>query len=335
MAILVTGGTGYIGSHVVVDLLNQGQEVVVVDNLYNSKAEVLDRIEKITGRCPVFYQTDILDRSGMTDVFSENNIQLVIHLAGYKAVGESVSHPLKYYHNNIEGTVSLLEIMKKFNVKNLIFSSSATVYGSENPVPFKETMPVGSASNPYGFTKLVIEQMLKDLVVADPSWSITSLRYFNPIGAHESGLIGEDPQGIPNNLMPFITQVAIGEHPELLVFGDDYETPDGTGIRDYIHVVDLAQGHVKAIKSNLVNKGLVFYNLGTGQGYSVLDIIKTFEKATNVKVPYRIVDRREGDIAEAYADPSKALKDLDWQAERDLLTMCRDAWNWQCQQSNK
>ncbi|MGX7144002.1 UDP-glucose 4-epimerase GalE [Facklamia languida] len=334
MAILVTGGSGYIGSHIVVELLEQGQEVIVVDNLSNSKAEVIDRIETIAGRRPIFYQKDILDQPSMADIFSDHDVQMVIHLAGYKAVGESVVSPLKYYHNNIGGTVSLLEVMNQFDVKHLIFSSSATVYGSDNPVPFNETMPIGTASNPYGYTKLVIEQMLQDLVVADPSWSITSLRYFNPIGAHKSGLLGEDPQGIPNNLMPYLTQVAIGDHPELKVFGDDYDTHDGTGVRDYIHVVDLAIGHVKAIETNLNNTGLAIYNLGTGQGYSVLDLIKAFEEVNQVEVPYRVVDRREGDIAIAYADPSKARKELHWQAERDLLTMCRDAWNWQCQQSS-
>lgn len=334
MAILVTGGAGYIGSHIVVELLEQGREVIVVDNLSNSKAEVIDRIETIAGRRPIFYQKDILDQTSMADIFSDHDVQMVIHLAGYKAVGESVTSPLKYYHNNIGGTVSLLEVMNQFDVKHLIFSSSATVYGSDNPVPFNETMPIGTASNPYGYTKLVIEQMLQDLVVADPSWSITSLRYFNPIGAHKSGLLGEDPQGIPNNLMPYLTQVAIGDHPELKVFGDDYDTHDGTGVRDYIHVVDLAIGHVKAIETNLNNTGLAIYNLGTGQGYSVLDLIKAFEEVNQVEVPYRVVDRREGDIAIAYADPSKARKELHWQAERDLLTMCRDAWNWQCQQSS-
>lgn len=329
MKILVTGGTGYIGSHTVVELLNLDYQVVIVDNFSNSKPQVLERIKEITGKEPIFYQEDILNRQGMDRIFKEHTIDLVIHFAGYKAVGESVEQPLKYYHNNIEGSVALLEVMQANQVKKIIFSSSATVYGVENPSPLVETMPTYSSTNPYGYTKVVLEQILKDLAKADPAWSVTLLRYFNPIGAHESGQIGEDPQGIPNNLMPYVTQVAIGKRPHLNVFGDDYPTPDGTGVRDYIHVVDLAIGHAKAIDHNFQHLGVSVFNLGTGQGYSVLDIVKTFEKASDVAIPYQVVDRRPGDTATTYADPSKANQELAWKAERDLLTMCQDSWRWQ------
>lgn len=329
MKILVTGGTGYIGSHTVVELLNLDYQVVIVDNFSNSKPQVLERIKEITGKEPIFYQEDILNRQGMDRIFKEHTIDLVIHFAGYKAVGESVEQPLKYYHNNIEGSVALLEVMQANQVKKIIFSSSATVYGVENPSPLVETMPTYSSTNPYGYTKVVLEQILKDLAKADPAWSVTLLRYFNPIGAHESGQIGEDPQGIPNNLMPYVTQVAIGKRPHLNVFGDDYPTPDGTGVRDYIHVVDLAIGHAKAIDHNFHHLGVSVFNLGTGQGYSVLDIVKTFEKASDVAIPYQVVDRRPGDTATTYADPSKANQELAWKAERDLLTMCQDSWRWQ------
>lgn len=331
MAILVTGGAGYIGSHTVVELLSQTQqeEVVIVDNFSNSKPAVLERIEQITGKRPVFYELDILDREALLEVFKQHAIDTVIHFAGFKAVGESVAKPLEYYHNNIGGAVALLQVMAQVGVKRIIFSSSATVYGETNPVPFKEDMPTGGTSNPYGYSKLVIEEMLKDLVHSDPSWSVAILRYFNPIGAHESGLIGEDPQGIPNNLMPYVTQVAVGKMKELRVFGDDYPTPDGTGVRDYIHVVDLAQGHVQAVDYARQHEGLSIFNLGTGVGYSVFDIVKAFEQATGVEIPYQIVDRRPGDIAQAYADVNHVGQVLGWRAKKDLESMCRDAWNWQ------
>lgn len=329
MAILVTGATGYIGSHTVVELLNEGQEVVLVDNFYNSKPEVLNRLKTITGQDLCFYEADILDKTAMRQIFNEQDIDLVIHFAAYKAVGESVAKPLAYYHNNVGGTIALLEVMQEVGVKHIIFSSSATVYGESNPVPFKESMPTFTATNPYGYSKVVIEHILEDLVVADPTWSVTLLRYFNPIGAHPSGLIGEEPQGIPNNIMPYLTQVAIGKLPELKVFGDQYPTPDGTGVRDYIHVVDLALGHVKAVADNLQSDGVKIYNLGTGKGYSVLDLVKAFEEASQVKIPYSIVDPRPGDIAASYADPSLAKEKLDWQAQYDLVDMCRDSWNWQ------
>ncbi|MGX7109218.1 UDP-glucose 4-epimerase GalE [Facklamia miroungae] len=329
MTVLVTGGAGYIGSHTVIELLNDNQEVIVVDNFSNSKPEVLNRIQMITGKQLIFYEKNIEDRMAMDKIFKQHAIDIVIHFAGYKAVGESVTQPLKYYHNNLSGTIVLLEVMQENQVKNIIFSSSATVYGETNRVPFKETMTTGEASNPYGYTKLVLEKILQDLSQSDPDWSVTLLRYFNPLGAHESGLIGEDPQGIPNNLMPYLTQVAIGKRPKLLVFGKDYPTHDGTGVRDYIHVVELAQGHQKAIKHNLEHQGVAIFNLGTGHGYSVLDIIKTFEKANQVTIPYEIIDRRPGDIAIAYADPSKANEELDWEAFKDLYTMCQDSWHWQ------
>lgn len=328
MAILVTGGAGYIGSHSCVELLAAGYELIILDNFANSKPESLQRLKEITGTDVKFYEVDLLDRSGLEGVFAENDIEAVIHFAGLKAVGESVSIPLHYYHNNITGTLILCEVMNKFGVKNLVFSSSATVYGMPEQVPILEDFPL-SATNPYGRTKLMIEEILRDLYVSDNEWSIALLRYFNPIGAHESGMIGEDPNGIPNNLMPFITQVAIGKLKELQVFGSDYPTVDGTGVRDYIHVVDLAKGHVKALEKVLPSRGVDAYNLGTGTGYSVLEIVSAFEKASGVEIPYRIVDRRAGDIAICYADPAKAEKELGWTAERGLEEMCRDSWKWQ------
>lgn len=328
MAILVTGGAGYIGSHTVVELLDTGYEVVVVDNLSNSKPEALKRVKEITGKDFRFYKVDLLDRDGLEQVFKENKLEAVIHFAGLKAVGESVSIPLKYYYNNITGTLILCELMEKYDVKKMVFSSSATVYGMNNKSPLTEDMPL-SATNPYGRTKLMIEQILRDAFVADESWSIALLRYFNPIGAHESGRIGEDPNGIPNNLMPYITQVAVGKRDKLRVYGNDYDTHDGTGVRDYIHVVDLAKGHLKALERVMETKGVEAYNLGTGVGYSVLDVVNNFEKATGQKVPYEIVGRRPGDVAECYADPSKAEKMLGWKAEKSLEDMCRDSWNWQ------
>lgn len=328
MSILVTGGAGYIGSHTVVELLNAGHEVVIVDDYSNSKPEVLNRIKQITGKSFKFYEVNILDKEALEPVFKENDLEAVIHFAGYKAVGESVAEPLKYYHNNLTGTIVLCELMAQYNVKKIVFSSSATVYGENNPAPYTEDMPL-SATNPYGTTKLMIEQILQDIYVSDNSWSIALLRYFNPIGAHESGRIGEDPNGIPNNLMPYITQVAVGKREHLSVFGDDYDTPDGTGVRDYIHVVDLAKGHLKAVNKVLETEQIEAYNLGTGVGYSVLDVVNNFEKATGQKVPYEIVDRRPGDIASFFADASKAAKDLGWKAEFTLEEMCRDSWKWQ------
>lgn len=328
MSILVTGGAGYIGSHTVVELLNAGHEVVIVDDYSNSKPEVLNRIKEITGKSFKFYEVNILDKEALETVFKENDLEAVIHFAGYKAVGESVAEPLKYYHNNLTGTFVLCELMAQYNVKKIVFSSSATVYGENNPAPYTEDMPL-SATNPYGTTKLMIEQILQDIYVSDNSWSIALLRYFNPIGAHESGRIGEDPNGIPNNLMPYITQVAVGKREHLSVFGDDYDTPDGTGVRDYIHVVDLAKGHLKAVNKVLETERIEAYNLGTGVGYSVLDVVNNFEKATGQKVPYEIVDRRPGDIASFFADASKAVKELDWKAEFTLEEMCRDSWKWQ------
>ncbi|SHE81458.1 UDP-glucose 4-epimerase GalE [Caloramator proteoclasticus] len=333
MSILVTGGAGYIGSHTCVELLNLGYEVIVVDNLSNSKEESLKRVEKITGKRLKFYNVDLLDKEGLENIFKENKVDAVIHFAGLKAVGESVQVPLKYYHNNITGTIILCEVMKKYGVKRLIFSSSATVYGNVERVPITEDFPL-SATNPYGRTKLFIEEILRDLYISDNEWSIVLLRYFNPIGAHESGLIGEDPNGIPNNLMPYVTQVAVGKLKELRVFGNDYDTHDGTGVRDYIHVVDLAKGHVKALEKVMVFKGVEAYNLGTGKGYSVLDLVHTFEKVTGKRVPYRIVERRPGDVAKCFADPSKANRELRWIAEKNLEDMCRDAWRWQSNNPN-
>lgn len=328
MAILVTGGAGYIGSHTCVELLNAGYEIIVVDNFSNSKPEVLTRVKEITGKDVPFHEVDLLDREDLEEIFSKNEIEAVIHFAGLKAVGESVSIPLKYYHNNITGTLILCEVMKKYDVKKLVFSSSATVYGMPETVPISEDFPL-SATNPYGRTKLMIEEILRDVYVADPDWSIALLRYFNPIGAHESGRIGEDPNGIPNNLMPFITQVAVGKLQELQVFGNDYPTVDGTGVRDYIHVVDLAKGHLKALEKILPTSGVEAYNLGTGTGYSVLEIVSAFEKAAGVEVPHKIVDRRPGDVAICYADPSKAKTELGWAAEHGIEDMCRDSWRWQ------
>ena len=328
MSILVTGGAGYIGSHTVVELLNAGYEVVIADDYSNSKPEVLNRIKEITGKSFKFYEVNILDKEALETVFKENTLEAVIHFAGYKAVGESVAKPLKYYHNNLTGTLVLCELMAQYNVKKIVFSSSATVYGENNPAPYTEDMPL-SATNPYGTTKLMIEQILQDIYISDNSWSIALLRYFNPIGAHESGRIGEDPNGIPNNLMPYITQVAVGKREHLSVFGDDYDTPDGTGVRDYIHVVDLAKGHLKAVNKVLETEQIEAYNLGTGVGYSVLDVVNNFEKATGQNIPYKIVDRRPGDIASFFADASKAATELDWKAEFTLEEMCRDSWKWQ------
>ncbi|MEW8986519.1 MAG: UDP-glucose 4-epimerase GalE [Bacillus sp. (in: firmicutes)] len=333
MAILVTGGAGYIGSHTCVELLNADYEIIVVDNLDNSKPEALKRVKELTGKEFKFYETDLLDREGLEKVFEENQIEAVIHFAGLKAVGESVALPLKYYHNNITGTLVLCEVMSKYNVKNLVFSSSATVYGMPEEVPISESFPLG-ATNPYGRTKLMIEEILRDLYVSDNDWSIALLRYFNPIGAHESGRIGEDPNGIPNNLMPFITQVAVGKLQELKVFGSDYNTVDGTGVRDYIHVVDLAKGHLKALEKIVTNKGAESYNLGTGRGYSVLEVVKAFEKASGKTIPYAIVDRRPGDVAECYANPEKAKQELGWSAEKGIEEMCADSWRWQSNNLN-
>ena len=326
MAILVTGGAGYIGSHTVIELLNCGKEVVIVDNFSNSKPEALNRIAQICGKAPKFYCVDLLDKAALEQVFCENQIDSVIHFAGLKAVGESVEKPLEYYHNNITGTLILCDVMRAHNCKEIVFSSSATVYGMNNPVPFVEGMPT-SATNPYGYTKVMIEQMLSDLAVADKDWSVVLLRYFNPIGAHESGLIGEDPNGIPNNLLPYVAQVAVGRRPQLSVYGDDYDTHDGTGVRDYIHVVDLALGHLKALDYADTHKGVEAINLGTGNGSSVLDVVHAFEEACGSKIPYQIVGRRAGDIATCYANAQKAKDLLGWEATRDLAQMCRDAWN--------
>lgn len=323
MRILVTGGTGYIGSHTCIELLKNGYEVVIIDNLINSKESVVGKIEKLSGKSVKFYKCDILDEAGMDRVFSEQKIDAVIHFAGLKAVGESVAKPITYYHNNITGTLLLCRVMRKHGCKNIVFSSSATVYGAPKSVPIKEDFPL-STTNPYGSTKLMIENILRDIYVSDNEWNITLLRYFNPIGAHESGLIGEEPNGIPNNLMPYIVKVAAGQLPYLNVFGNDYPTHDGTGVRDYIHVCDLAVGHIKALE-NL--GGVRVYNLGTGRGYSVLDIVKAFEKANGVKVPYIIKDRRPGDIAECYADPTKAKNELGWVAVHGIEDMCSSSWN--------
>jgi UDP-glucose 4-epimerase len=332
MAILVTGGAGYIGSHTVVELIQSGFEVVIVDNFMNSSTEVINRLKEITGKEIKLYNVDLLDKEGLTNVFSENQIEAVIHFAGLKAVGESVEKPLFYYHNNITGTLILSEVMKEFGIKKMVFSSSATVYGTAETVPLNEETPLG-ATNPYGWSKLMLEQIFRDLYISDNDWSIALLRYFNPVGAHESGLIGEDPSGIPNNLTPYITQVAVGKLEKLRVFGNDYDTEDGTGVRDYIHVVDLAKGHLKALDKVLTNNIVDAYNLGTGEGYSVLDIVKTFEKVNGVNIPYEITERRPGDIAVSYADPTKARQELGWVAERGLEDMLRDSWNWQ--QKNK
>ncbi len=334
MSVLVTGGLGYIGSHTCVELMNAGQEIVVVDNLYNCKKSSYDRIKALTGKDFSFYECDIRNKEGLNEVFEKENITSVIHFAGLKAVGESVRKPLEYFDNNITGTLVLLDVMRKHNCKKIVFSSSATVYGMNNVSPLTEDMEVGGVTNPYGRTKFMIECILKDLYVSDNSWSIYLLRYFNPIGAHKSGTMGEDPNGIPNNLMPYITQVAIGKLDHLNVFGDDYDTPDGTGVRDYIHVVDLALGHIKAVEKVEGEDGLFIYNLGTGVGYSVLDVVKAFEKASGKKIPYVIGPRRDGDIATCYSDPSKALKELGWKAERGIEEMCEDSWRWQSQNPN-
>ena len=326
MVILVTGGAGYIGSHTCVELLEKGEELVVVDNFVNSKPDVIDKIKEITKKDFKFYEVDLLDKPKLEKVFEENDIKEVIHFAGLKAVGESVQKPLLYYHNNITGTVTLLEVMKKYNCKKIVFSSSATVYGLPKTVPITEDFPL-STTNPYGSTKLFIEQILKDCCTADKEFAAILLRYFNPIGAHKSGLIGEDPNGIPNNLMPFIARVADGTYKELKVFGNDYDTPDGTGVRDYIHVVDLSIGHIKAIEKIRKMDGVEIYNLGTGNGFSVLELVHTFEKVNNVKVNYQIVGRRQGDIAVCYANCDKALKELGWKCERNIEDMCRDTWN--------
>ncbi|MCM3727294.1 UDP-glucose 4-epimerase GalE [Neobacillus cucumis] len=328
MAVLVTGGAGYIGSHTCIELLNAGHEIIIVDNYSNSKPESLERVKELSGKDFAFYEVDLLDRNGLEKVFAENQIEAVIHFAGLKAVGESVSIPLHYYHNNITGTLILCEVMKQYGVKNLVFSSSATVYGMPERVPISEDFPLG-ATNPYGRTKLMIEEILRDLYVSDPEWSIALLRYFNPIGAHVSGRIGEDPNGIPNNLMPFITQVAVGKLKQLQVFGSDYPTVDGTGVRDYIHVVDLAIGHLKALEKILPVTGVEAYNLGTGTGYSVLELVAAFEKASGVEIPYKIVDRRPGDVAVCYADASKAKNELGWTAAKGITEMCEDSWRWQ------
>ncbi|MGI6347242.1 MAG: UDP-glucose 4-epimerase GalE [Limisphaerales bacterium] len=326
--ILLTGGTGYIGSHTAVELLNEGFEVVCVDNCYNSSPDVVERIEQITSKKVRFYQNDILDAKALERIFSENSIDAVIHFAGLKAVGESVFKPLFYYQNNIAGTLILCQVMKEANVKNIVFSSSSTVYGLPKTLPIQEDFPL-SATNPYGQSKLMIEQILQDLHISDPQWSISILRYFNPVGAHKSGLIGESPKGIPNNLMPFIAQVATGKLPLLKVFGNDYPTPDGTGIRDYIHVCDLAQGHLAALKRTLEQPRIDVYNLGTGQGYSVLEMLHAFEKASGKKIPYEFAPRRQGDIAACYADPTKAKRELHWETIRSLDEMCEDVWRWQ------
>ncbi len=329
MAILLPGGAGYIGSHTAVELLNKGEEIVIVDNFSNSKPEVLDKIKQITGKNFKFYELDCLDKQALEKVFKENNIEAVINFAGLKAVGESVKKPLEYYMNNIAGALTVLEVMKEYNCKKFIFSSSATVYGEPEKIPLTEDCKTGGTTNPYGTTKLFIEKILQDLYKSDNEWDICILRYFNPVGSHESGLIGEEPQGIPNNLMPYIVRVASGQLRELSVFGNDYNTPDGTGVRDYIHVVDLARGHLKALKKiEKEGKGLYIYNLGTGNGYSVLDMVRAFEKATGKKVPYKIAPRREGDIATCYADCTKANKELGWRAEKTLEDMCKDSWNY-------
>ena len=333
MAILVTGGAGFIGSHTIVELLNANADIVVLDNFCNSKPVVLDRIKQITGKDFKFYEADLLDYDAIDKIFAENKIDSVIHFAGLKAVGESVSQPLRYYHNNLTGTFNLCDIMQKHGTKRIVFSSSATVYGKPESVPIREDFPL-STTNPYGETKLMIERILKDVYVADNEWSISILRYFNPIGAHKSGLIGEDPKGIPNNLLPYITQVASGKRDHLSVFGNDYNTHDGTGVRDYIHVVDLAKAHLKALIRAEQVTGVEYYNVGTGVGYSVLDIVKAYEKATGIKIKYEIAPRRPGDIDECYADPKKAYELLGWKAEYNIEDMCRDANNWQQKNPN-
>ena len=329
MNILVTGGAGYIGSHTCVELLESGYEVVVVDNLCNSNPKSLERVRELTGKSVKFYEGDVRDEELLRKIFAENEIAAVIHFAGLKAVGESVAQPWRYYDNNLHSTLVLTKVMGEAGCKNIIFSSSATVYSGDNEMPLRETSRTGNCTNPYGWTKYMTEQILSGMAKADPQWSIVLLRYFNPVGAHKSGTMGEDPRGIPNNLMPFITQVAVGRREKLSVFGNDYDTPDGTGVRDYIHVVDLAKGHVAAIRYAVENHGCEVFNLGTGVGYSVLDMVKAFETANGVKIPYAIVDRRPGDLATCYADPAKSREVLGWKAEKTLEDMCRDSWNWQ------
>lgn len=334
MAVLVTGGAGYIGSHTCVELMNAGIDVVIVDNFYNCKKSSIDRIKALVGRDFPYYECDIRDREGLDKIFKTEKIDSVIHFAGLKAVGESVQKPLEYFDNNITGTLVLLDVMRKNGCKKIVFSSSATVYGTKNISPLTEDMEIGGVTNPYGRTKYMIECILQDLYVSDKDWSICLLRYFNPIGAHKSGTMGEAPNAIPNNLMPYITQVAIGKRDHLSVFGNDYDTPDGTCVRDYIHVVDLALGHVKAVQKVEGEKGVFIYNLGTGKGYSVLDVVNAFKKASGIDIKYEIVARRAGDLAVCYSDPSKAYKELGWKAERDIEEMCEDSWRWQKQNPN-
>ncbi|MGM9618861.1 MAG: UDP-glucose 4-epimerase GalE [Oscillospiraceae bacterium] len=334
MSVLVTGGAGYIGSHTCVELLERGMDVVVIDNLVNSNPKSLERVEQITGKKLAFYKNDVRDRAALDRIFEKHDIDCAIHFAGLKAVGESVSMPLEYYDNNLNSTMTLCQAMRAHGVKNIVFSSSATVYSGDNAMPLREGCRTGSCTNPYGWTKYMSEQILRDTAKADEEWSVVLLRYFNPIGAHSSGLIGEDPQGIPNNLMPYISQVAIGRREYLNVFGDDYDTPDGTGVRDYIHVVDLARGHVAAIDYMRTHKGEGVFNLGTGTGYSVLDMVKAFERVTGQKVPYRIAPRRPGDLGMVYADPAKSAEELGWKAQYGLDEMCRDTWAWQSKNPN-
>lgn len=332
--ILVAGGAGYIGSHTCVELLNAGYEVVVVDNLYNASPKAIERVSEITGKDVKFYEVDILDKAALTKVFDENKIDAVIHFAGYKAVGESVAKPIEYYHNNMTGTLVLCDVMREHGVKNIVFSSSATVYGDPAQIPITESCPKGQPTNPYGWTKSMLEQVLTDVHTSDNEWNVILLRYFNPIGAHKSGKIGEDPKGIPNNLVPYVAQVAVGKRECLGVFGNDYDTPDGTGVRDYIHVVDLADGHVKAIKKLDENPGVAIYNLGTGNGYSVLQVVSAFEKACGHPIKYEIKPRRDGDIATCYCNPEKAEKELGWKAQYGIAEMCEDTWRWQSSNPN-
>ena len=334
MKILVTGGAGYIGSHTCVELLNNGYEVVVMDNLYNASEKAVERVQQITGKTLKFYNADMLDQPAMDQIFEAEKPDVVIHFAGYKAVGESVAKPIEYYHNNMTGTLLLCDTMRKHGCKNIIFSSSATVYGDPLQIPISEECPKQNPTNPYGQTKTMLEQVLMDIHRADPEWNVTLLRYFNPIGAHKSGLIGEDPKGIPNNLLPYVAQVAIGKLKCVGVFGNDYDTPDGTGVRDYIHVVDLARGHVKALEKFKENKGVLIYNLGTGHGYSVLQVIAAFSKACGKEIPYEIKPRRAGDIATCYCTPAKAKAELGWEAEYGIEEMCADSWRWQSQNPN-
>ena len=329
MNVLVTGGAGYIGSHTCLELLNEGYGVIVIDNLCNSNPKSLERVQALTGKSLTFYEGDVRDEALLREIFAKHEIGCVIHFAGLKAVGESVAMPWKYYDNNLNSTLVLTKVMEEVGVQRIIFSSSATVYSGDNEMPLRESSRTGNCTNPYGWTKYMTEQILSGMAHADQNWSIVLLRYFNPIGAHHSGLIGEDPQGIPNNLMPYITQVAVGRREKLSIFGNDYDTHDGTGVRDYIHVVDLARGHVASVKYVTENLGCEVFNLGTGTGYSVLDMVNAFEAANNVKVPYQIVDRRPGDLGTCYADPAKSAEKLGWKAEKNLVDMCRDAWNWQ------